>query len=75
MEESLHDDVKALLDKDLEMIEFSSKFSEHENDEVISNFERNYVKKLAEKHLAESHQLNHLKFHQKKKNSSRRSHS
>lgn len=52
MEESLHDDVKALLDKDFGDDRILKQILRAcENDEVISNFERNYVKKLAEKHL------------------------
>lgn len=52
MPDSLIDDVKALLDKGngderiLKQI-----FRACENNEVISNYERNYVRKLAEKHL------------------------
>ena len=52
MNNSLLDDVKALLEKDhgddriLKQI-----YRACENDEVISNYERNYVRKLAEKYL------------------------
>ena len=52
MADSILDDVQTLLDKEvgdkriLEQILRAAK-----NDEVISNFERNYVRKLAEKHL------------------------
>lgn len=52
MYDSLVDDIKELLDKErgdkriLEQILRASK-----NDEVISNFERNYVQKLSEKYL------------------------
>lgn len=52
MPDPILDDVQALLDKEfgdkriLEQILRAAK-----NDEVISNFERNYVRKLAEKHL------------------------
>ena len=52
MPDTILDDVKALLDKEfgdkriLEQIQRAA-----QNDEVISNFERNYVRKLAEKHL------------------------
>lgn len=52
MEDSLHDDVKALLDKDFGDDRILKQILRAcENDEVISNFERNYVKKLAERHL------------------------
>jgi len=52
MTDPLLDDVKDLLDKDfgddriLKQIYRACK-----NNEVISNYERNYVRKLAEKHL------------------------
>ncbi len=52
MPDPILDDVQALLDK-----EFGDKrileqiLRAAQNDEVISNFERNYVRKLAEKHL------------------------
>jgi len=52
MPDPILDDVQALMDKEfgdkriLEQILRAAK-----NDEVISNFERNYVRKLAEKHL------------------------
>lgn len=52
MPDPILDDVQALIDKEfgdkriLEQILRAAK-----NDEVISNFERNYVRKLAEKHL------------------------
>ena len=52
MTDPILDDVQALLDK-----EFGDKrileqiLRAAQNDEVISNFERNYVRKLAEKHL------------------------
>ena len=52
MIDSLHDDVKALLDKDFGDDRILKQiFRACENNEVISNYERNYVKKLAEKHL------------------------
>ncbi len=52
MDESLLDDVKALLDKDHGDDRILKQICRAcENDEVISNYERNYVKKLAEKHL------------------------
>jgi hypothetical protein len=52
MPDPILDDVQALLDK-----EFGDKrileqiLRAAQNDEVISNFERNYVRKLGEKHL------------------------
>jgi len=52
MTDTLHDDVKALLDKDFGDDRILKQiFRACENDEVISNYERNYVRKLAEKHL------------------------
>jgi hypothetical protein len=52
MIDSLHDDVKALLDKDFGDDRILKQISRAcENNEVISNYERNYVRKLAEKHL------------------------
>jgi len=52
MIDSLRDDVKALLDKDFGDDRILKQISRAcENNEVISNYERNYVKKLAEKHL------------------------
>lgn len=52
MTDSLHDDVKALLDKDFGDDRILKQiFRACENNEVISNYERNYVRKLAEKHL------------------------
>lgn len=52
MSDPLFDDVKELLDKEKgdERI-LKQIFRAYENNEVISNYERNYVKKLAEKHL------------------------
>ncbi len=50
--DSLLDDVKALLEKDFGDDRILKQIHRAcENNEVISNFERNYVKKLAEKHL------------------------
>lgn len=52
MSDTILDDVQALLDRELgdkrilEQIQRAA-----QNNEVISNFERNYVRKLAEKHL------------------------
>jgi len=55
MTDSLHDDVKALLDKDFGDDRILKQiFRACENDEVISNYERNYVRKLAEKHLGKA---------------------
>ena len=52
MNDSLLDDVKALLDKDFGDDRILKQIRRAcENDEVISNYERNYVRKLAEKHL------------------------
>ncbi|MGH1566139.1 MAG: hypothetical protein ACRBB5_01660 [Nitrosopumilus sp.] len=52
MTDSLIDDVKALLDKDFGDDRILKQiFRACENDEVISNYERNYVRKLAEKYL------------------------
>jgi len=52
MTDSLLDDVKALLDKDFGDDRILKQICRAcENDEVISNYERNYVRKLAEKHL------------------------
>ena len=52
MNDPLLDDVKALLDKDFGDDRILKQICRAcENDEVISNYERNYVKKLAEKHL------------------------
>ena len=52
MQDPILDDAKALLNKELgdkRILEQICRASE--NNEVISNFERNYVQKLAEKHL------------------------
>jgi len=52
MTNSLLDDVRALLDKDFGDDRILKQICRAcENDEVISNYERNYVRKLAEKHL------------------------
>ena len=52
MNDSLLDDVKALLDKDFGDDRILKQISRAcENNEVISNYERNYVKKLSEKYL------------------------
>ncbi|MDH5658695.1 MAG: hypothetical protein OEY17_05090, partial [Nitrosopumilus sp.] len=52
MDDSLLDDVKSLLDKDFGDDRILKQICRAcENNEVISNYERNYVRKLAEKHL------------------------
>lgn len=52
MEDKLFDDVKALLDKDFGDDRILKQiYRACENNEVISNYERNYVRKLAEQHL------------------------
>ena len=52
MDDRLLDDVKALLDKDFGDDRILKQILRAcENNEVISNYERNYVKKLAETHL------------------------
>jgi hypothetical protein len=52
MTDPLLDDVKALLDKDFGDDRILKQICRAcENNEVISNYERNYVRKLAEKHL------------------------
>ena len=52
MTDSLLDDVKALLDKDFGDDRILKQIRRAcENNEVISNYERNYVKKLTEEHL------------------------
>ena len=52
MDDRLLDDVKALLDKDFGDDRILKQIRRAcENNEVISNYERNYVKKLAETHL------------------------
>jgi len=52
MTDPLFDDVKALLDKDFGDDRILKQIGRAcERNEVISNYERNYVRKLAEKHL------------------------
>lgn len=52
MDDSLLDDVKALLEKDFGDDRILKQIHRAcENNEVISNYERNYVRQLAEKHL------------------------
>ncbi len=58
MNDSLHDDVKALLDKDFGDDRILKQILRAcENDEVISNFERDYVRRLAEKYLGKKPQV------------------
>lgn len=58
MEDSLMDDVRALLDKDFGDDRILKQiFRACQNNEVISNYERNYVRKLAEKHLGKYHKV------------------
>jgi len=60
--DSLLDDVKALLEKDFGDDRILKQILRAcENNEVISNFERNYVKKLAEKHLGRKPETPHVK--------------
>ena len=60
MTDSLRNDVKALLDKDFGDDRILKQiFRACENDEVISNYERNYVRKLAEKHLGRAPKVEH----------------
>jgi hypothetical protein len=52
MTDPILDDVKALLDKDFGDDRILKQiFRACENNEIISNYERNYVRKLSEKHL------------------------
>ena len=52
MADSILDDAKALLDKDFGDDRILKQICRaYENNEIISNYERNYVKELAEKHL------------------------
>jgi len=58
MNNSLFDDVKALLDKDFGDDRILKQiYRACENNEVISNYERNYVQKLAEKYLGKKPQV------------------
>ncbi len=58
MDDSLFDDVKALLDKDFGDDRILKQiYRACENNEVISNYERNYVRKLAEKHLGKKPEI------------------
>ena len=59
MTDSLLDDVKSLLDKDFGDDRILKQICRAcENNEVISNYERNYVRKLAEKHLGKRPEIN-----------------
>ncbi|KAF6245718.1 hypothetical protein [Nitrosopumilus sp. b2] len=58
MTDQLLDDVKALLEKDFGDDRILKQIRRAcENNEVISNFERNYVKKLAEKYLGRKSEI------------------
>lgn len=58
MTDPLIDDVKALLDKEKGDERILKQISRAcENNEVISNYERNYVRKLAEKYLGRAPQI------------------
>jgi len=58
MNDPLLDDVKALLDKDFGDDRILKQICRAcENNEVISNYERNYVRKLAEKHLGKKPEI------------------
>jgi len=58
MTDLLLDDVKALLDKDFGDDRILKQICRAcENNEVISNYERNYVRQLAEKHLGKKPQF------------------
>jgi hypothetical protein len=58
MDNPLLDDVKALLDKDFGDDRILKQiFRACENNEIISNYERNYVRKLAEKYLGEKPEI------------------
>ena len=59
--DSLLDDVKALLEKDFGDDRILKQIRRAcENNEIISNFERNYVKKLAEKYLGRKPDIPHI---------------
>jgi len=58
MNDPLLDDVKALLDKDFGDDRILKQICRAcENNEVISNYEKNYVRKLAEKHLGKKPEI------------------
>ncbi|MBT5201086.1 MAG: hypothetical protein HOK63_01350 [Thaumarchaeota archaeon] len=66
MTDPLFDDVKSLLDKDFGDDRILKQISRAcENNEVISNYERNYVKKLAEKYLGRVPEATHIPVEQK----------
>ena len=67
MNDSLLDDVKALLDKDFGDDRILKQICRAcENNEVISNYERNYVQKLAEKYLGKRPEVIHTQPIEKK---------
>ena len=67
MNDSLLDDVKALLDKDFGDDRILKQICRAcENNEVISNYERNYVQKLAEKYLGKRPEIIHTQSIEKK---------
>ena len=67
MNDSLLDDVKALLDKDFGDDRILKQICRAcENNEVISNYERNYVQKLAEKYLGKRPKIIHTQSIEKK---------
>jgi len=67
MNDSLLDDVKALLDKDFGDDRILKQICRAcENNEVISNYERNYVQKLAEKYLGKRPEVIHTQSIEKK---------
>jgi len=67
MTDPLLDDVKALLDKDFGDDRILKQICRAcENNEVISNYERNYVKKLAEKHLGKKPEFTPSPTHEEK---------
>ena len=67
MNDSLLDDVKALLDKDFGDDRILKQiYRACENNEVISNYERNYVQKLAEKYLGKRPEVIHTQSIEKK---------
>jgi len=68
MNDPLLDDVKALLDKDFGDDRILKQICRAcENNEVISNYERNYVRKLAEKHLGKKPETTSIPHPEEKK--------
>ena len=68
MTDPLFDDVKALLDGDFGDDRILKQiYRACQNDEVISNYERNYVRKLAEKHLGKRPEIKNEQFIQQEK--------